>query len=190
MHHPEPWYHLLHRGSHRAANKRPSALARTASKPLVRCCAWQCTYASNSSRVHPADAASVVQAVPSCYTILREDDDIASVGDSRERQTATAGITAYVRWQAAQMITCHRLCSCPAHTRQSACMSQRSTCVLCRSSRRMSLGRCSSQVRPAPARVGNGPAGLKATEGNGRQLRRLCQCWPDRCRVARAAGRI
>ena len=132
MHHPEPWYQLLHRGSHRAANRRPSALAQTGSKPLVRCCAWQCTYASNSSRVHPADAASVVQAVPSYYTILRDDDDIASVGDSRERQTATAGITAYVRWQAAQMITCHRLCSCPAHTRQSGCMSQRSTCVLCR----------------------------------------------------------
>ncbi len=58
--------------------------------------------ACGSSCVHPADAASAVQAVPSCYNILLEDEETASVNeeDSKQDCTAAGGITADVRWQA------------------------------------------------------------------------------------------
>ena len=87
-----------------------------------------------SSCVHPADVASqnVVQAVPSCYNILFADEETASATeeDSKESQAAACagGITADVRWQAAQMITCHS--SCPAPMRQSLCMILMSVCLV------------------------------------------------------------
>ena len=147
----------------------------------------------SGSSVHPADAASVVQAVPSRYsmlledTILLEDEDTASLTDKdgTEECTAAGRIAADVRWQA-WLTTCRRRCS---HLHlcvwQSACISQRPVCVLGRISQTMSWGWCSSQACTCHA-----SAGFKAMEGIGRQLCRLRQCWLDRRRVFGLAGGV
>ncbi len=57
--------------------------------------------ACNSSCVPPTDAARVIQAVPSRYNMLLEDEESNPLNeqDGEEASTAAGGISADVRWQ-------------------------------------------------------------------------------------------
>ena len=84
----------------RAANRMPSALPQD-SKQLVTCCAWLCSVPAVTVCVASADNACVVQAVPSRYNMLFEDEETALLNDEdgEDASTAAGRISAEVRWQ-------------------------------------------------------------------------------------------
>ena len=101
---PTEWHQVHHRGSvrHRVASRRPPTPPLQDGKPLVRCWRAGMHCACASSCDPSADAASAVQAMPSRFNMLLEDEETASVTeeDSKGECTAAGRITADVRWQA------------------------------------------------------------------------------------------